>query len=103
MTDTEKPLRLFAAIMLPRGIKEKISSLNEEFSKADSAFKPVRPENLHITLKFIGPAEGNKLIEIKNIMEKTAAETEPFRLRFRGVGAFPPRRPPIAFMGRSRG
>jgi len=89
MADSEKPLRLFAAIMLPPGIKEKISSLNEEFLRADAAFKPVKPENLHITLKFIGLAEGNKIKDIKNIMEKTAAETEPFRLHFRGVGAFP--------------
>lgn len=54
-------------------------------SKAD--LKPVATENIHITIRFIGETPSNIVNEI--CRELSNIEIKPFKVRVKGLGAFP--------------
>lgn len=50
----------------------------------------MRRANLHVTLKFLGPAvESQKLAALAGMLERVAHATAPFRVDARGIGGFP--------------
>lgn len=77
--------RLFIAIDIAETIRREIAGLGR--SLPDS--RPVPPEQLHLTLKFIGEVEGSKLLDIKDVLPEIARPA--FSLCLKGVGTFPPR------------
>jgi len=50
--------------------------------------KWVRPENLHVTLKFLGTTEQDKLAAVREALAAIRSP-EPVTLEFRGLGFFP--------------
>ncbi|NLZ17399.1 MAG: RNA 2',3'-cyclic phosphodiesterase [Desulfobulbaceae bacterium] len=50
------------------------------------------PEQLHLTLCFIGEIGGSAFLDIREALEEIAAP--PFDLKLQGLGLFPPRRTP---------
>ena len=80
-------MRLFIALDIDDAIREKIRT----FLEGVSAFAPdarwVRPESLHVTLKFIGEKPTETVDAIKSVLSKVAAP--PIELAFRGYGFFP--------------
>jgi len=56
----------------------------------------VQPENLHITLKFIGHVGNEKLNPIQSALSSIQT-AQPIELHFRGMGFFPNERRPRAF------
>lgn len=76
-------MRLFVAVHVPDALKAKIASLSAQL-KSD-AIVPVRPENMHLTLRFIGEAD-----DAGPMMEKLKAiKFKPFACSLKGVGVFP--------------
>lgn len=55
-------------------------------TKAD--LKLVKPENIHLTLKFLGDVSENKLASVKEKLRETE-KPEPFQAEVRGLGVFP--------------
>lgn len=49
----------------------------------------VASENLHVTIKFLGSVEPERLGHVAEALEAVAAGREPFALAVRGLGAFP--------------
>lgn len=49
----------------------------------------VRPENLHLTLKFLGDVGNDQLETVKGITATEAAKTPPFKLQIAETGMFP--------------
>ncbi len=78
-------MRCFVALDLPLRLREAIAELQKDVS--EPALKPVEPENLHITLKFLGDVpEGN----ISKIIDGLKAVRQgPLTLGFRDMGVFP--------------
>lgn len=80
-------MRLFVAVDLDEGIRARIT----RFLEGVRAFAPdarwVRPESLHVTLKFIGERQEEDFERIKNTLETVKAAA--FDLNFRGYGYFP--------------
>jgi len=74
-------MRLFVAIEIDDKIKEKIAETCKELIEKSSL------EKLHITLKFIGEVEDDKIDQVIKALEKI--NFEPFEIDFKGVGAFP--------------
>jgi RNA 2',3'-cyclic 3'-phosphodiesterase len=100
LPETEKMPRIFIAAELPENVKKQISLLNRELDEAGIPAKPVREENLHITLKFIGAAPPGGMARIQTILKESSEEAEPFPVFFRGAGAFPsPERPSVLWAG----
>lgn len=64
----------------------------------------VRPENLHLTLKFLGQVEEDRLDAIGKAVAQAAAGCGPVHLVFQCLGAFPrPREARVVWMGLSHG
>jgi 2'-5' RNA ligase len=90
-------MRLFVAINFNKEIK---SSLNENIEKLKSyAIQGnfTRPENLHLTLVFLGEVFPDKVRSIKQAMDKVVAE--PFVLIINGFGSFQRREGDIYWLG----
>jgi 2'-5' RNA ligase len=80
-------MRIFIALDIDDAIRERI----QRFMEGVCGFAPdarwVRPESLHLTLKFIGEKPAPAVEEIKNAL--AAVQSERFDLSFRGYGFFP--------------
>ncbi len=82
-------LRSFIAIELTNELHEELRILQQELKKSDIYAKWVSPENIHLTLKFLGNVDTGQIEKIKNILEEISKETKPFYLNLSGIGAFP--------------
>ncbi|MDA8165375.1 MAG: RNA 2',3'-cyclic phosphodiesterase [Desulfobacteraceae bacterium] len=80
--------RLFVAIDLPEEIKKELGAMCFGIPGA----KWVEPEQLHLTLRFIGEVDGGVLADIRETLE--GVRGEPFTMRLKGFGHFPPRQEP---------
>lgn len=79
--------RLFTAIDI--GGRESLVELEEELDDAGGDLKLVDPENIHVTLKFLGDTEEAKMPAIEDAMRTAAAEVEPYQASLEGLGVFP--------------
>ncbi|MFZ0802931.1 MAG: RNA 2',3'-cyclic phosphodiesterase [Terriglobales bacterium] len=80
-------MRLFIALDIDDDIRQRI----QRFVEGASGFAPearwVRPESMHVTLKFIGEKPAEAVEEIKHILCEVRSES--FEIGFRGFGFFP--------------
>ena len=80
-------MRLFVALDIDAAIRQRI----QRFVEGVSGFAPdarwVRPESLHITLKFIGEKPIETVEEIKRVL--SGIRTESIEVMYRGYGFFP--------------
>ena len=93
-------IRTFVCIELPPDIKAGIAGLQESLKKVGRGVRWSRPEGIHLTLKFLGDVEEDK---IENIGERVAVACEgiaPFHIELAQAGAFPNfRRPRVFWLG----
>jgi len=80
--------RLFIAVDLPDGLRENLASMS--FGIPGARWVP--PEQLHLTVRFIGEVDGSLYRDIKDVLDQIHFTS--FRLQLKGVGYFPPRRAP---------
>jgi 2'-5' RNA ligase len=75
-------------------------SLRKELSDVDRGVRPVKPEQLHLTLRFLGDTDEGLVDDLKALMARSVEGVDPFRLAFDGVGAFPnARKPRVVWIG----
>ena len=87
-------VRLFVAVEIPEETREKLAELQDKLKKVDADVGWVAPENLHITLKFIGYIDEEKIDTVINIMNDSVTHIKPFDLSYVGVGIFPTEKNP---------
>lgn len=93
-------MRVFAAIPLPDEVRQAIYRIGLKLRETDVRASWVRPENMHLTLRFYGelPAEKAKLLA-DHLSERLSGYESPLLLA-RGIGAFPTiTRPSIVWAG----
>ena len=88
-------MRLFVALDIPKEIRERIKTYMSLLQREVPGVKWVRPEGLHVTLKFIGNTD--KMEAIKR--ELQSVKSVPLEVRFRGAGFFTPRSPRVFWIG----
>ncbi len=96
-------VRCFIAIELPEGVKKSLRELQAQF-KAESLapVKWVDPDNIHLTLKFLGNVAADRLEAISSAMTNAVQDISPFKLEVKELGVFPnPRRVQIVWVGMS--
>jgi 2'-5' RNA ligase len=92
-------MRLFMALAIPAEVRESLASLIRALRIVDAKPKWIHPDNLHITLKFIGEAPPEKLSAIGDALAGVRT-AEQVKLEFRDVGFFPnERRPSVVWAG----
>ncbi len=79
-------MRCFIAIDLDKSLKLKLRDIQR---KLEGDIKIVPQENLHITLKFLGNVNENKITQIKNIIKNTCSKFKKFQMNIKGIGCFP--------------
>ncbi len=83
-------IRSFIAIELPTTVRSGLSRLQGEMKTGGHAsVKWENPENIHLTLKFLGSLPVDKIEAITVAMDDAARGIPPFRLEVRGLGVFP--------------
>src|SRR5437660_11561950 len=84
-------LRAFIAIQLSAELKRQIAQLQAQLKR--EALEPpgmgwVRPEAIHLTLKFVGETEEALVPKLRSVLEAAVSSTRPFTLLPRGHGPF---------------
>ena len=86
MSDT---IRAFIAIPLDPKIQHSIERMQDHLKKSNNDIKWVKPENIHITLKFLGDIDTKQINSIKQILSNCTHNTRPFKVELSQLGAFP--------------
>ena len=94
-------VRSFIAIELPDELKQGLAQIEDHLKRSRSAgVKWVNPDDIHLTLKFLGSIAMNRTSEITGAIEVAARGISPFYLEAKGLGVFPnPRRTQVAWVG----
>lgn len=92
-TGEEELARVFIAIDFPKNVVKEISRVQEIVKKKKFSGKLTELENLHLTLKFLGEIDKEKLSEVRKRLE--SINSEEMELKFGKVGVF-------AFRGKPR-
>lgn len=93
-------IRSFIAIELSPPIKVKIEEIQNKLKSSTSDVRWVRTEGIHLTLKFLGNIEEERIPEISDIITQSTTDVTPFSLTVRTIGAFPnEKNPKVIWVG----
>ncbi len=81
--------RLFVACEVPPEAKEAIAGVISQLrERSGNAVRWVRPEGVHVTLKFLGEVPVRKLPAVKLALQEAVLRHHPFQLEFSNLGSF---------------
>lgn len=96
-------MRFFVGVFTTRKLEFYTSKLRSELSNALIG-KWVEPQNLHITLQFIGEIEEDKRVNLIYNLDEITRSFSPFTVSYIGLGAFPnTSKPRILWIGILKG
>ena len=100
-TTPPQTVRAFLAIELPDGGRSALAALVAELDAARLPYmRTMRPENIHLTIKFLGDVPATQTEAIITAVSKAAAACSPFKLEFGAVGVYPsPGRARVLWVG----
>lgn len=97
-------IRTFVGIELDEATRGLLADEIAYLKHAAPAVRWVAPENLHLTLKFVGDVRERDLPELLATVSEVTAQHDPFSLRVLGLGVFPrPDRPRVLWAGCAEG
>ena len=92
-------MRLFVALDLSESVRAAIAAFCEKLRRALPSARWVRPEGIHVTLKFIGELNQDRVAPIQTALGKIHSAA-PVEMALRGTGFFPnERRPRVLWAG----
>lgn len=97
-------MRAFFAVNLTSEVRGRIGEVEESLRSTlrEEPIGWVRPEILHLTLRFLGETAPDHLEAVRHAAENAARSWSSFRLVLRGLGCFPDeRRPRVIWVGAS--
>jgi len=81
-------MRLFVAIELNDDSREKIAEIEKNIRDTGADVKLVEPENIHVTLKFLGEVSEERVREVQEGISKSIEGITEFRFYIGGFGCF---------------
>jgi 2'-5' RNA ligase len=97
-------VRTFIAVELTPGVRSRARQLMDRFRASGENVRWVEPDNLHLTLSFLGEVDVLEIPEICTTTKQAVGDFEPFDIDVRGVGAFPDlQRPRTIWIGVTEG
>ena len=99
----ENPIRTFVCIEIADAVKNQIADLQCELKQIDAHVSWVKPANIHLTLKFLGPVEPSRIAAVREAVARATSSCRPFEVEVSGTGCFPSARSPrILWVGLSQ-
>ncbi|MEX0829007.1 MAG: RNA 2',3'-cyclic phosphodiesterase [Nitrospirales bacterium] len=93
-------IRVFLAVELSSGIRENLFSFQQELKKTLPPVNWVRPESIHLTMKFLGFVEASRISQLLLALEPVGTTQYGFSIEIQGVGVFPHvKHPKILWVG----
>ena len=93
-------IRTFIAIKLPDAVTTSISEVQERIRSHGIKLRWVKPENIHITLKFLGDIKEDDIESVTAVIYDSAKSRGPISLCAKGIGVFPGlKRPRVVWVG----
>ncbi len=81
-------IRAFIALPLPEAVKDALLEVSGVLRKTVDA-RWVKPEAMHLTMKFLGEIDESNLESIGGRLDELALSQLPFNMKLEGLGAFP--------------
>ncbi|MHC4288786.1 MAG: RNA 2',3'-cyclic phosphodiesterase [Planctomycetota bacterium] len=85
-------MRLFVALDIEPQVRERIATIQQQLKRdlnlPDKAVRWVRPEQIHLTLKFLGEVRDRLIPQVCDAMMRAVTECEGFDLQIQGLGVF---------------
>jgi 2'-5' RNA ligase len=99
-----RQIRAFVAVQISPPIRDRAKKLIELLRVTEAKVKWVEPQNLHLTLKFLGDVESIELPRICKAVADATAPLPPFEVLVAQAGAFPSgERPRTIWLGATQG
>ncbi|MGD2050354.1 MAG: RNA 2',3'-cyclic phosphodiesterase [Chloroflexota bacterium] len=95
-------IRAFVAIDLTEAVRKELAWIINDLKRNVPAksVRWVRPENIHLTLKFLGDTKIDSLDHISSGLDRVGEGKPPLNLTLDTLGCFPnPRRPRVVWVG----
>lgn len=90
----DESVRSFVAIELAPELRAALGELQARLRPRLGAVRLVRPEGIHLTLRFLGQAAPSQLAALRAALAPAAAACPPVEARVAGAGTFPDRGSP---------
>jgi RNA 2',3'-cyclic 3'-phosphodiesterase len=95
-----RDIRAFFAVELPAEIRSFLADLQNQCKPCGPEVKWVRPDSVHLTLKFLGAVSSDAIPSLEAAARETCEPTPPFTVGLNGAGAFPGlQRPRVVWVG----
>ncbi|MBI2560737.1 MAG: RNA 2',3'-cyclic phosphodiesterase [Planctomycetes bacterium] len=92
-------LRTFIAVEINEEIRKGLSDLITRLKTTGADVKWVAPENIHITLKFLGYIEDSQVVLVSQLIREATTSINSFTTVIKHLGAFPNvKRPRVIFV-----
>ncbi len=85
-------VRLFIALELSKLQKKEVGEFQKNVKRHLDNARWVKPDNIHLTLKFLGETEADKVEPIKEAIDEVCPGFKPFTIRYGESGVFPSER-----------
>lgn len=82
-------MRLFFAVKISDAVAAEVSAAMKAFPVRNPPWRWIPPENMHLTLKFLGEVDERLLDGLKEAGAEAASAAKPFRIVYGPFGAFP--------------
>ncbi|MBM4187279.1 MAG: RNA 2',3'-cyclic phosphodiesterase [Gemmatimonadetes bacterium] len=82
-------MRLFVAVPLAASAEGEVAVILDRLREANWPVRWVRPEGIHVTLKFFGEVAPDRLETIAEAIDFAARGTRPIAMTLQGAGVFP--------------
>lgn len=93
-------MRLFIALPLEPRVKDALGKIISDLKRHGGPVKWVKPENIHLTLRFLGETDERPLGKIKTEIDAVAAAHAQVRTSISRLGGFPNlNRPRVIWVG----
>jgi 2'-5' RNA ligase len=87
-------LRVFIAVDPGKAIRSRCVALQETLARSAEGVRWEKPENIHITLLFLGETDERDVLAVCQAVTEVCAARDTFTLGIEGVGCFPNLRRP---------
>jgi 2'-5' RNA ligase len=97
-------LRTFIAVDFGKAIRDRAVALQEKLAQSGAPIKWVEPENLHVTMLFLGEVDDRDVPAVCSAVADCCRGRAPFSMSIESLGCFPnARRPRVVWVGVGQG